>query len=601
MIFKSLRVQSIATSTLSICAVVILSVYSIWVSSNNVSSYRGVQQSVVANYDHVIPLLQASKDIKYDVTQVQQWLTDISATRGQDGLNDGFDIAAKFSKQFYLDIKKAKTHAEALQLNQIVAKLRTIDSEFLPYYETGKKMAKAYVAHGPAGGNLLMSNFDGFAERINSQVDQLLANVNDVYKSEEAKFTHSITVNIDNSSNALLLLWIIVPMVLAVMVVIAFQTLRTGKIIDDASCVMSTAASGDLSVRVMNIQGKDGFAEFQKNINRFLDMTEAFTREAGAALHFAAQKKYFRKIMLTGFLNDFERRADRINDGLRAMDEQTKEFSRNALSMGENIKGIVDSVLNTSNEIETSSQDMKLISINTRDQSTTVAQAAEEASQNVQMVASAAEQFAANTGAMATQVGRSTEIGAIAVQRLQDADKTIQSLADSANEIGNVVSLITDIADQTNLLALNATIEAARAGEAGKGFAVVASEVKNLAKQTAKATDDISVQISTVQLATQEAVFAIKGIAETISEIDETSTSISEMVHEQRIVVHEISSSTQQASSGVMAVAKTITLVADGAKSTSNSVGGINNSATGLKLEAIKLGADIDDFMNRFG
>jgi methyl-accepting chemotaxis protein len=65
-------------------------------------------------------------------------------------------------------------------------------------------------------------------------------------------------------------------------------------------------------------------------------------------------------------------------------------------------------------------------------------------------------------------------------------------VADTVQQIGEVVSLIRNIAGQTNLFALNATIEAARAGEAGCGFAVLASEVKSLAVQTAKATEQIA-------------------------------------------------------------------------------------------------------------
>ena len=76
-------------------------------------------------------------------------------------------------------------------------------------------------------------------------------------------------------------------------------------------------------------------------------------------------------------------------------------------------------------------------------------------------------------------MSRSTSVAQSAVQQIEASNKAIGSLSESAQRIGDVVKLISDIASQTNLLALNATIEAARAGEAGKGFAVVAAEVKD--------------------------------------------------------------------------------------------------------------------------
>ncbi|MCB0288329.1 MAG: methyl-accepting chemotaxis protein, partial [Calditrichaeota bacterium] len=88
--------------------------------------------------------------------------------------------------------------------------------------------------------------------------------------------------------------------------------------------------------------------------------------------------------------------------------------------------------------------------------------------------------------------------------------KSVEKLGQSGTQIGEIISVIDEIADQTNLLALNAAIEAARAGDQGKGFAVVADEVRKLAERTTRATKEIADKISKIQSETLEVVDAMK-------------------------------------------------------------------------------------------
>ncbi|WP_372366070.1 methyl-accepting chemotaxis protein [Candidatus Uabimicrobium sp. HlEnr_7] len=94
---------------------------------------------------------------------------------------------------------------------------------------------------------------------------------------------------------------------------------------------------------------------------------------------------------------------------------------------------------------------------------------------------------------------------------VKGASEKLENLGQSSDEIGEIISVIDDIADQTNLLALNAAIEAARAGEQGRGFAVVAEAVRNLAEKTQKATKEIVIMIKGLQVEATSAVSSMQG------------------------------------------------------------------------------------------
>ena len=95
-------------------------------------------------------------------------------------------------------------------------------------------------------------------------------------------------------------------------------------------------------------------------------------------------------------------------------------------------------------------------------------------------------------------------------EQIQETSKRIKRLGESSQEIGDIVSLINDIADQTNILSLNAAIQASMAGDAGRGFAVVADEVQRLAERSSAATKQIEALVKTIQSDTNEAVISME-------------------------------------------------------------------------------------------
>jgi methyl-accepting chemotaxis protein len=258
---------------------------------------------------------------------------------------------------------------------------------------------------------------------------------------------------------------------------------------------------------------------------------------------------------------------------------------------------IITSLSSASGELESTARVLSDNAGNTTRLATVVANASEDASNNVHSVASATEELASSVREISAQVQESNRIAASAVKQADETDARINALSQAANRIGDVIKLITSVAEQTNLLALNATIEAARAGEAGRGFAVVAQEVKALASQTAKATDEIGIQIAGMQTATQEAVGSIKMISSTIGKISEITSAISAAIEEQGAATQEISGNIQRTADGTSQVAGTIAEVSQGANQTGAASSQLLSSAKQLSVSTASLQTEIDGFL----
>ncbi|MES5481996.1 HAMP domain-containing methyl-accepting chemotaxis protein [Bradyrhizobium sp. INPA03-11B] len=275
----------------------------------------------------------------------------------------------------------------------------------------------------------------------------------------------------------------------------------------------------------------------------------------------------------------------------RVLDDLTRAFEAK-------VTELVGGLSAASSVMEDTAQSMSATAAATNRQAAVVAAASDQTSTNVQTVASATEELTSSISEIARQVATSTEIAARAVDHARRTGDTARSLAEGAQKIGDVVTLIQSIAAQTNLLALNATIEAARAGEAGRGFAVVASEVKSLAGQTAKATTEISEQITAIQTASDETVTAIRSVVDVITEIDQIGTAIAAAIEEQGSATKEISRSVQEAARGTQEVNSNISGVQRAADDTGAAANQVLGAAEQLSTQSKDLAGQVNRFLS---
>ncbi|MAN51076.1 MULTISPECIES: methyl-accepting chemotaxis protein [unclassified Marinimicrobium] len=182
-------------------------------------------------------------------------------------------------------------------------------------------------------------------------------------------------------------------------------------------------------------------------------------------------------------------------------------------------------------------------------------------------------------------------------EQIQDTSKRIKRLGESSQEIGDIVSLINDIADQTNILALNAAIQASMAGDAGRGFAVVADEVQRLAERSAAATKQIEALVKTIQNDTNEAVISMEqttsevvrgarlaqdaGVA--LEEIETVSNNLAELIQNISNAARQQASSAGHISNTMNVIQEITTQTSAGTSATAQSIGNLAEMALDLR------------------
>ncbi len=491
-----------------------------------------------------------AKQMQQSTIQVQQWLTDISATRAAKGFDDGYAEAENHAIAFRKSLKEFRAAFVAAKNEQGIASIDEIETAFEEYYKTGKEMAAAYISQGPDGGNPLMEKFDPAAERINACIDELV-------QSHEASLRSGIDLVVGKALLQIRFGWAFcITGILISLIGNLFLKRSVLQPLDRTTAALReiSQGSGDLSCRLESNRA-DEFGALARHFNDFVSQIQNIVASIVLQSHrLAGSSNILQQVALQNAAS---------SDQLRARSQSMSSAANQLDSKMMQSSTYTDRLSSSTNEI---------------------AGAIEELTHCIADIAKGAE--------------RAAGVADHTAKLASSADETIATLDIAAGEIGRVIDVIQEIAEQTNLLALNATIEAARAGEAGRGFAVVATEVKLLAKQTADATDDIRARIDGIQSTSKEVVTVIRDITTAIHRVSQESRTIAGAVEQQSITARQLSGTVSQNSQASSQVAQNTMESSNVAKSLIDEFVTINDGISQISCSSLEAKERVQELLS---
>ncbi|NMM62749.1 methyl-accepting chemotaxis protein [Clostridium sp. P21] len=511
--------------------------------------------------------LQYSSKINVSVIQIQQFLSDASATKNVDSLKE----AEKYKLTFKDSLNKLQNMDPSIK-----DKTEKIDKDFDEFYELGVNMANVYMKEGTDKGNTLMDKFDPMASNLSVEINTL----NNTAENSMNLDLRNVQ-NIMGKNKGFSIALGTFSLILAIIVIMLLQASILNPI-NNMFVILKDIENGqgDLTKRI-TIKSNDEIGTMAKSFNNFMDKLVNMIENIKENSILVSKSS---EVLNSG--------AEKGIESIREINENMMELDNGSENISHSVGQVAASSSNIAESVQITAEDVENISILTEE---------------INNIALDSSEFV-----------KITKDEMNKIENISSANMAInEKLGIKAEEIKNIINTIKSISDQTNLLALNASIEASRAGEQGKGFAVVAEEIRNLSESNNESSKNIENIIeginkmikNTIDAAAQEAdnikkgsrmvedvVVHIEKIVQGINNVNSKIQSIAAAAQEQSASVEELKTTMETVNSSNLEMSAEIKAISSGVQGQTDVMSEFAQMAEDLSNSSNQLNNLVDKF-----